>query len=877
MAREAVSRQEIIRRRRSSGFVGRARELALFRENLRRDPGALDYQFLFHVRGLAGVGKSMLVRRWEAVAREEGAITAVVGDDVHSALEAMEAVSLQLAWQGCPLKRFVKHLAAYQQKRYEADAASAIETAPPASEPIDARAASVTETSTSSMMAAQVGLVGLGLIPGVGALAGAVDPQQLAIGMDRARIALSSRLRSPEDIQLVLSPLQVLTPKFLEDLAEAADRHKWLVLFFDTYERTGPLLNTWLRDVLITEAHGSVPMNVQVVLAGQGRLDTACWGDSLDLVAEFPLEPFTDDEARALLAARGVADETVIERIVDLSGRLPVLLDTLAQPRPRGPDEVEDPSDTAVERFLKWESGPEHRSAVLACALPLQLNEDVFGAVTPETATAPDYGWLRGLPFVTERAGHCRYHDVIRAPMLRVQRSRSPVQWRRQQTRLAKTFRRWREAHERALGTGPYWNDAVWRDHRLNETYHLLCAQPQKALPNALHEVVLACDHSTEALVRWTQLLVQAGDDAGWDTLTQISKRLQRACSGPDADGAHTLSILLSFPQLAAGGQALGYALRGRKQHHNGLHDEALGDYSAALDRDQGLTQAYVGRAATYLQLGRYAEALADLGQAIQLEPEHLEAIGVRAFTYRKLARFDEALADFNHLIALAPDYIWALEARGETNGVMRRYEESLADFNRAIDLDDENVRAMRNRGVTLRLMHRYEESLADFNRVIEHDPQDAWALGTRGVTFRLVGRHHEALADLSHAIQLSNNPAHGWMHYERGLVRHAMDTPATADWRHAAERLQIQVSNEKSPAWRARSRKHLLMALCALSDWDRATEQLHEVFADAPEPIQLAELVPSLEELRQVSSVDTERLEHFIQQLQEKCAALSR
>ncbi|WP_075738247.1 hypothetical protein [Streptomyces acidiscabies] len=55
-------------------------------------------------------------------------------------------------------------------------------------------------------------------------------------------------LRSHTDIQLVMSPVRVLTPVFLEDLAEVAERRPWVVLFFDVYERAAPVLDAWLRD-----------------------------------------------------------------------------------------------------------------------------------------------------------------------------------------------------------------------------------------------------------------------------------------------------------------------------------------------------------------------------------------------------------------------------------------------------------------------------------------------------------------------------------------------------------------------------------------------------------------------------------------------------
>jgi hypothetical protein len=446
--------------------------MSAFRENLGRGLEADDYQFLFHVRGNAGVGKTSLVLQWEAVAREQGAATAYLDDTVHSAVEAMEAVGERLGRQGLELRRFNKLLATFRQRAHEAQSALGGQTAAE-----EGGAAQPPSASLSGSVAAQVGLVGLGMVPVVGALAGAVDPQQVAQGADRLWAALGARMRSHDDVRLVMDSVRSLTPVFLEDLAEAVRRRPWVVLFLDVYERTGPVLDEWLRDIAFGEVHGVLPANVQIVLSGQGRLDARCWGDWLDLVTEVPLEVFTEEETRALLALQGITDERVVEVVLRLSGRLPVLVHTLAQTRPASAGTIGDPSGTAVERFLKWETDPSRRAAALACSLPLQFDEDVYRAVAPPEA-AEQYPWVRRLAFVTDQAGQCRYHDVVRTPMLRLQRTQSPARWRAAHKSLAETFRAWREKREEGVPAEDRWGDTVWREHRSNETYHRLCAEP---------------------------------------------------------------------------------------------------------------------------------------------------------------------------------------------------------------------------------------------------------------------------------------------------------------------------------------------------------------------------------------------------------------
>lgn len=410
-AQHQPSLQELLRRRRSSTFVGRQGQLAVFQANLATAPDDERHRFLFHAHGAAGVGKTSLLRQWQQISRERGALTATLDEHVAGVPEAMAALSEQFGRQGRPFKAFDKLMAVYRERRHEAESASAAGG-------LDALPA------PGSVATAQAGLAGLGLLPGLGPVAGAMDPLRLAAAADRLRTALSARFRDEHDVRLVMTPAEVLTPVFTADLATAAADAPWAVLFLDTYERTGPLLDRWLRSVVLDGRHGDLPGNVIVALAGQGALDPAGWADSADLVEDVPLEPFTDAEARGLLAAKGVTDEAVVDSVLRLSGRLPVLVSTLAEARPAGPEAVDDPSDTAVERFLKWVEDPVRRDAALAAALPRRLDEDVFHAAVP-TAEPGLYDWLRRLPFVDERAGRAGYHGVVRTAMLRLQRSRS--------------------------------------------------------------------------------------------------------------------------------------------------------------------------------------------------------------------------------------------------------------------------------------------------------------------------------------------------------------------------------------------------------------------------------------------------------------------
>ncbi|MGW4228427.1 tetratricopeptide repeat protein [Streptomyces sp. NPDC004980] len=819
MAGRRPSRQEVNRRRGRAGFVGRRGELAVFRETFARDPEEVDFPFLFHVRGNGGVGKSTLVRQWESTAREQtSVVTAFVDDEVHDTVEAMEAVSARLGRQGHPLKRFDKQLATYRQRRHQAESA----VPAPQPDPLGDQTAPVQAASPSSTVAAQVGLVGLGMVPGVGAFVGAVDPQQVALGADRVRAALNMRLRSHDDVQLVMNPVAVLAPVFLEDLTDVADRCERVVLFFDVYERTGPVLDTWLHDIVFGEEYGGLPVNVQVVLSGQLRLDTRVWGDRLGQVTEVCLEVFTEEEARTLLATHGVTDEPSIDLVLRLSGRLPLLVDMLARSDASTGDSFADPSETAVERFLKWEPDLGRREAALACALPLQLNEDVYRAAVPETA-ADGYPWLRGLAFVSTQAGRCRYHDVVRAAMLRLQRTRSPTRWQQSHIGFADLFEQWRQTVEAGIGPDVdlHWEDAVWREHRLNEAYHRLCANPRTALPDVLFHTVHAVDLDVATLRRWAQIMGYAGRDTDTTALISWGHRLEAAAEQEGA-GVAVLTLLLAAPELEARARALALAVRAREHRVAGDYAQAEPDYAAALAMDPDLARAHEGRGEMYRAQGRYADAVVSCTRALEIDPLSDGAVGTRGDAYRSLGRHDEALADFGRAVELDPQYAWAFGSRAQVYEALGRHDEAIADFTRAIEIDPEYAWAFGSRAQVYEASGRHDDALADLVRAIGINPRYAWAHGSRAQVYEALGRHDEAIADYTRAIEI--DPQYDWAFGSRAQAYEALerDDEALADYTRAIE---IDPQYEWALGKRAQLHDRLGRHDEAIADYTRAIE----------------------------------------------------
>nr|WP_093904908.1 tetratricopeptide repeat protein [Streptomyces sp. cf386] len=828
--------QQLIGRRRRAGFVGRGAERAAFRANFDIPLEDERHRFLFHVHGNAGVGKTFLLRELEQVAREHGALTAYVDDHAGSVPEVLEVISRQFALQGRRFKDLERLLTAYRERWHEAELAAAAAPSTEAPAP-----------SAGSMAVARAGLAGLGMVPGIGAVAGALDPAQLAQGADRLRSGIGARFRSHEDAQLVLAPESVLTPVLLDELSQAASAAPWIVLFFDTYERTGRFLDGWLHTVMTTERYGAVPATLVVVTSGQLPFDSARWGGFGDFMTDLPLQPFTEPEARDLLAGKGVLAEPVVSEVLRLTGGLPVLVSTLAESRPADPADVGDPSATAVERFLRWEADPVRRSVALECALPRRLDADVFRAVVapPDAELDGLYAWLRGLPFVSERGGRIRYHDVVRSPMLRLQRQQAPRTWVARQRALALVFREWRTEAEAGRGAEELWADEGWRELRLAELYHLLCAGERSALASVLGDAVVACEQGESVAERWVWVLVEAGWDAETRVLAEWGRRLGEALGGGGTAAvldlllleagiesgseeplmADTVSVLdRAMPTSDSAAYVQGAppgAQPPQAQPRPGLPEQprvgawpgAPWDevaFASGWDVRLGravLARAHRGRAIAHDLAGDQRAAVAALNQALALTPDDPHSLALRGEYHRVLEAHDKALRDLDRALALNPADAFAAASRGATRLSRHELDDALTDLDRAVALKPDYPWALVRRARVHRTLGDAVRQLADLDRAVALDPDWAWVRCVRGDALRVAGRDEEALADYDHALALE--PGYGSARASRGA-----SLASLGRYEEALAELDRVLEQRPTYAWallrRAEVRRHL-------------------------------------------------------------------
>jgi len=81
------------------------------------------------------------------------------------------------------------------------------------------------------------------------------------------------------------------------------------------------------------------------------------------------------------------------------------------------------------------------------------------------------------------------------------------------------------------------------------------------------------------------------------------------------------------------------YFYRGLDLQDNGLHDEAIKEYTKSIELNPNNALAYYHRGIAYDELGEYEEVIADYTKAIEIDPDFADAYFNRGHFYYLLTR----------------------------------------------------------------------------------------------------------------------------------------------------------------------------------------------------------------------------------------------
>lgn len=189
--------------------------------------------------------------------------------------------------------------------------------------------------------------------------------------------------------------------------------------------------------------------------------------------------------------------------------------------------------------------------------------------------------------------------------------------------------------------------------------------------------------------------------------------------------------------------------------------DSALDDFNRVLELQPGLPTCLLNRARVHAALGNHEQAVADYTEALNNGASQTRIYFLRARSLLALGDQKAAKRDMAEGLRRTPTDAESWGARGMAR-LADDPEAALKDFRQAVTLDARSPQAWKNIvHVTADRLNQPDEALAALNRMMEFDPNDPFALAGRAVLFARQGDRPAAISDVQRLLRLTQEPTY--------------------------------------------------------------------------------------------------------------------
>jgi tetratricopeptide (TPR) repeat protein len=197
---------------------------------------------------------------------------------------------------------------------------------------------------------------------------------------------------------------------------------------------------------------------------------------------------------------------------------------------------------------------------------------------------------------------------------------------------------------------------------------------------------------------------------------------------------------------------------RGRAAVHMGRSDPSPAERAAALaDLERAIQYEPPGHAVLagdqtargelLRQSRQFEEALAACAAALEVVPGHDPAHRLRVLVLLDLKRYDEAIGGCDAALAAGKPWADIHEIRGVARASSNDFAGAIADYSQALVLQPGEARLLRLRGLAYLAYDAPRPALDDFDAVLRVEPSNAEAHGGRGLALVRLGDHRGAVA----------------------------------------------------------------------------------------------------------------------------------
>lgn len=179
--------------------------------------------------------------------------------------------------------------------------------------------------------------------------------------------------------------------------------------------------------------------------------------------------------------------------------------------------------------------------------------------------------------------------------------------------------------------------------------------------------------------------------------------------------------------------EAASYVRRGFIYHYTGRVSEAYDDYNKAVKLDSSLkSEAYIKCMLYSVTEQNAATVLSDCTKTINEFPSFSLAYYKRGVAYRELGNYDPSMRDFTKSIELYPKFFNSYVYRGLLYEQLNNNNAAITEYTRAIQIVGENNEladlSYSSRGRVYENQNNYSKAAADYRKALQLNPDNSSA-----------------------------------------------------------------------------------------------------------------------------------------------------
>ncbi|MGB7593136.1 MAG: tetratricopeptide repeat protein, partial [Terriglobia bacterium] len=187
-----------------------------------------------------------------------------------------------------------------------------------------------------------------------------------------------------------------------------------------------------------------------------------------------------------------------------------------------------------------------------------------------------------------------------------------------------------------------------------------------------------------------------------------------------------------------------------------GYYDQAIREFTLALETDPDYAEAHYNLGTLYLKQGKPEEARRHLQRALELRHEYPDALNNLGLLAAQAGETPEAIRYFQQAISQRPDYALALFNLGNVYRREQRFSEAKQALERAVALAPDDPEVNYGVGMLYAQLNDTDRALKYWQQALQLRPDYPEALNNLGVLFLRQGRTAEAQEEFQKAIRVA-------------------------------------------------------------------------------------------------------------------------